>query len=449
LRRLLSSTVVRLVAAIFLVQLISGGAAIYLLRMQMLRVVHAERVRQVGEVRDDLLQEYYDGGRARLAEAIASRSGSAADPLVFVALRGDGPAASTNVAELPVVRADGQVHAVEIRHSPGGAQSEALAVAHILSDGSQLVVGASAAPDRSLDLAFAAALGLTVFVTSLLALAGALFLGYAISRRVHSIAQTAEALAAGNFAVRVPDEGSGDGFDHLRRQMNLMAERIGGLLGELQSVSSALAHDLRSPVARLRASVDTAMASAEPGASLEALQLARSDVEALETMLSTALELSRVESGAIPDRRRLLDLGEIAADLVELYEPLAEQSGVDLAVRAAPVRVNADRELLSRALANLIDNALKYGGSRIEVEVGESEGFALVRVMDNGAGIAPADRQRATERFARLDNARTRPGAGLGLTMVQAVARLHGGALELSSHGDGGGLVAAIRLPRL
>src|SRR6185369_13128775 len=106
LRRLLSSTVARLVAAIFLVQLISGGAAIYLLRMQMLRVVHAERVRQVGEVRDDLLQEYYDGGRARLAEAIASRSGSAADPLVFVALRGDGPAASTNVAELPVVRAD-------------------------------------------------------------------------------------------------------------------------------------------------------------------------------------------------------------------------------------------------------------------------------------------------------------------------------------------------------
>jgi signal transduction histidine kinase len=144
------------------------------------------------------------------------------------------------------------------------------------------------------------------------------------------------------------------------------------------------------------------------------------------------------------DRRKPLDLGEIASDLVELYEPLADEGGRSLLARTAPSPVIADRELVSRAIANLIDNALKYGGPEIVVATRQTGSWAELTVADNGPGIARSDRVRAVERFTRLDNARTMPGAGLGLAMVSAVAQLHGGDLEL--FGEDGGLVARFRL---
>jgi signal transduction histidine kinase len=132
--------------------------------------------------------------------------------------------------------------------------------------------------------------------------------------------------------------------------------------------------------------------------------------------------------------------------MVELYEPLAEQSGVTLALDLSPAWIMADRELISRALANAIDNALKYGGDAITVRTHAAEGEALLEVADNGPGIAPEDRPRVVERFVRLDNARTRPGGGLGLSMVNAVARLHRGRLELGE-AHGGGLAVTLHLP--
>jgi signal transduction histidine kinase len=228
-----------------------------------------------------------------------------------------------------------------------------------------------------------------------------------------------------------------------------MAERIDMLIKQLHSVSGALAHDLQSPVARLRASIDTALTTDMSEPALEALQRARADAEALQSMLATALELGRLESGTVEDRRRMIDLSEIVEDLTELYEPLAEQSGVSLERETAAVRVFGDRELLSRALANIVDNAFKYGGSQILLTCRVEGPWALVSVADNGSGIPLEDRERAMDPFTRLDNARTQPGAGLGLAMVAAVAQLHGGAFELSG-GDlpDSGLVATLRLPR-
>jgi signal transduction histidine kinase len=139
------------------------------------------------------------------------------------------------------------------------------------------------------------------------------------------------------------------------------------------------------------------------------------------------------------------DLAVIAEDLVELYEPLAEQSGVRLEAATRAVTAPVDRELVSRSLANLIDNALKYGGQRIVVTTVPAGAWAEVTVRDDGPGIAEVDRSRAVERFTRLDNARTQPGGGLGLAMVDAVARLHGGTLVL---GGEDGLIATLRLPR-
>lgn len=448
-RALFSSTVVWLGVAIFLLQLLSSGAAIYLLRTQMEGVVHADRTRQVLDVRDDLLAAYYDGGHEGLRDLIAQHRGSVGDPLIFVSVVQSGSVLLSNIAAAPAQVPFERPGRVTLP-AAGDGPREGLALGTHLPDGGELVVGALTVTERGFDLAFAEAIGLTLALTVALALASALLLGTVISRRTHGIADTAQALGSGNFAARFPREDVGDGFDHLRRQMNLMAERIDMLVRQLHSISGALAHDLQSPVARLTAAIDTALAAEMPTPAADALQRARADAAALQAMLSAALELGRLESGTVEDRRREIALDEVVTDLAELYEPLAEQSGVVLACTAAPMRILGDRELLSRALANLIDNALKYGRDRIALACRDEGPWALVTVADNGPGIAAEDRERAMDRFIRLDNARTSTGVGLGLAMVTAVAQLHEGALELSG-GDAsglGGLVATLRLPR-
>lgn len=448
--RLLKSTVARLVLAIFLLQVVSSIAAISLLRTQMLADAANGRTRQLIDVRDDLMTVYSDRGRDGLVDFISERRGRTSDPTVFVALEGAGRSALSNISQVPQSVPTGRPGQVAIADGAAPHLKEGLVLATRLPDGGRLVVGVSTLTDRTFDLAFAEAIGLTLALTLLLAFVSAIGIGVVISRRTHEIAKTAEALAAGDFAARLEAKETGDGFDHLRIQMNIMAERIDGLVRQLHSITGALAHDLRSPVARLRAAIETALVrTAEPGA-LEALQAARTDADVLEAMLTTALELSRLESGAVGDRRQPLDLGEVVADLADLYEPLAESSGVALSVEAVRVEVSADRELMSRALANLIDNAIKYGGDRLKIAVSEAGRWAEIAVADNGPGIAPQDRVLALGRFTRLDNARTRPGAGLGLAMVSAVAQLHGGELVLSDHGPAqhSGLIAIIRVPR-
>lgn len=444
---------VRLVTAIFVLQLLSSAIVILFLRGQALEVVRLDRERQVIDLRSELLAAYYDGGREELAEYITARRGSASDPAVFAALIGKGAPVLSNLVRVPALAAATRPQPVIVQRGPDQPPGEGLALAGQLPDGDELVVGVVSMAERRIDAAFAATAELTIAVAVLMALLSAIVVGFVISRRTHLIAVTAAELAAGNFGARVPIEGTGDGFDHLRQQMNLMAERIGELVGQLSAVSGALAHDLRSPVTRLSAAIDLALARATEPRAIEALQAARADADGLQAMLDTALEINRIEGGAVEDRRRPLDLAAVAEDLVELYEPLAEQSGVRLEARLDTVTVRADRELVSRALVNLIDNALKYGGNAVTVTCGlyggpEGERRAEIAVEDNGPGIAPADRTRVVERFVRLDDARTRPGGGLGLAMVAAVARLHGGNLVLGDPASGGqGLVATLCLP--
>ena len=451
-RQLLSTTVARLVGVIFVLQVLVIAAAILLLRIQMLQVIESDRTRHIHDVRDDLLDAWYDGGPTGLGRFVGERRGSIADPLVFVAVMPRAgtaaPALLSNIAVPPPLAPTVRPVAVEITQPGREAPVAAVATADVLPDGTRLVVGALTAPDRRLDLAFAEAFSLTAVLAVVLSLAAALGVGFIISRRTHAIADTASALAAGNFAARVSSDDATDGFDHLRRQINLMAERIALLVNELQAISGALAHDLRSPVARLRTAIDTALHHAGEGEATDALLLARADADALDAMLGSALELARLESGTMSDRRSPLDLLGVATDLVELYEPMAEQSGAQLAASGAASTVMADRELVSRALANLIDNALKYGGQTIRVSVREVPGATVLEVADDGPGIAPADRPRALERFTRLDPARSGSGAGLGLAMVAAVARLHGGRFELDGAKDAAGLTARMVFPR-
>jgi signal transduction histidine kinase len=447
--RRLSPTILWLVAAVFVLQLLSSAAAIFFLRGQMLDVVRTDRVRQVLDVRDDLLATYLQGGRPSLAQMIVRQQGSAADPTVFIALTGGSTPLLSNLARVPAIDITPRPRPVMVHLGPDIPDIEGMAIAGQLPDGERLVVGVMGATESRFNLAFATAGGLTIVVAVALALASALLLGVEISRRTRAIAMTAEQLASGNFGARLPEARSGDGFDHLRVQMNRMAERIDALVSELGAVSASLAHDLRSPVARLSAAIDTALERVDEPGAVEALQAARENADGLHRMLDTALEITRLEGGAVADRRMLLNLAGVAQDMAELYEPLAEQSGVLLETRLSPVMAIADRELVSRAIANLIDNALKYGASHVTLRTTAEAGWAEIAVLDDGPGIAPVDRDRAVERFVRLDNARTLPGGGLGLAMVLAVARRHGGEFVLADGDvpDRRGLLARLRLP--
>lgn len=448
--RRLSSTLLLLVAGIFVFQLMSSAAAIFFLRGQMLEVVRTDRVRQVLDVRDDLLATYTRGGSGALDQMILRQQGSAADPTVFIALTGRHPALLSNLARAPALDIAPQPRPVMVHLGPDIPDIEGMAVADRLPDGDHLIVGVMGATEARFNLAFATAGGLTILVAVALALASALLLGAEISRRTHAIALTAEQFASGNFGARLPESRSGDGFDHLRQQMNRMGDRIDTLVSELGAVSASLAHDLRSPVARLSAAIDTALSRVDDPAAIDALQAARENADGLRTMLDTAIEITRLEGGVVPDRRQPIDLAQVAQDMAELYEPLAEMSGVLLVTRLSPAVVPADRELVSRALTNLIDNALKYGGREVTITTAADADRATITVTDNGPGISPDQRERVVERFVRLDNARTLPGGGLGLTMVRAVARLHGGDLMLAAADprSGKGLAATLSFPR-
>jgi signal transduction histidine kinase len=291
-----------------------------------------------------------------------------------------------------------------------------------------------------------------------LGLAGGFFVSRRVLKRIDAMTETAQTIMAGDLAGRLPIAGTGDELDRLAGNLNAMLERIEALMGGLKEVTDNIAHDLKTPLTRLRNRCEQALriarSDAEYRAALEAT-IAESD-ELIRTF-DALLMIARAESGQARDNMTEFDAAEIVRDVGELYEPLAEQKGLALNVEApeaAPVRGN--RELVSQALANLIDNAIKYAGpdvnkvngapAEIVVKAAAQGERIVLTVEDRGPGIAEADRGRVVERFVRLEQSRSQPGSGLGLSLASAVARLHGGELKLEDNQPG--LRTVIAFPR-
>ena len=272
--------------------------------------------------------------------------------------------------------------------------------------------------------------------------------GY-VGRRVRAIAAVVDEVGAGDLARRAPIAGSGDAFDNLSARINLMLDRIGGLMGELRLLTDSLAHDLRSPVGRLRSRIERAMTVDDEAQRDALLGGVLAEADSLMRMLTTVLEIGRSEAMAGRERFAPVDPAELIGELAEMYEPLAEEAGVALSqLCSGPLRpVAGHRQLLAQALSNLIDNALHYAaaGREISLFANAEDGALQLGVADRGPGIAPADEAEARRRFGRLDSSRSAPGAGLGLALVEAVAHLHGGTLHLEDNRPG--LRATLRLP--
>lgn len=279
-----------------------------------------------------------------------------------------------------------------------------------------------------------------------LALAGGLLMGLSAQRRISQLNRTTRRIIAGDLSQRVPVRGSRDEHEELATNVNAMLDQIESLLSGVRHVGDSIAHDLRGPLSRLRTRLEALAAEPEP--SRESIKQSLAQADGLLETFNALLRIARVESGAYRSAFAELDLSLIVRDTCELYQAAAEERGIALRVNCTPdARVFGDRELLAQALSNLLDNAVKYTPvhGRIDVRLNHVAMRISVSIADTGPGIAESDRERVLARFARLDQARSKPGNGLGLALVRAVAKQHDGRLKLADNTPG--LIVTLELP--
>jgi signal transduction histidine kinase len=290
-----------------------------------------------------------------------------------------------------------------------------------------------------------------------LGIAGGVFVTRRVLKRVDAMTDTTQTIMRGDLSGRLPVAGTGDELDRLAGNLNAMLERIEALMHGLKEVSDNIAHDLKTPLTRLRNRCEEALRSTQNEAEYRAaLETTIEESDALIRTFNALLMIARAESGQSPDAMSEFDAAEVARGIGELYEPVADEKGIALKVEAPAVAMlRGNRELVSQALANLVDNAIKYtaptivNGAQPEILVKAAAGEGdriLLTVSDAGPGIPEADRGRAMERFVRLEQSRSLPGSGLGLSLAQAIAHLHGGELKLEDNRPG--LRSIISLPR-
>lgn len=359
-----------------------------------------------------------------------------------------------NLDDLPVVpRSD--AHWIEFSL---GVQNGATRENHVarafytdLPGGFKLIVGRDVESLRQ----FATIIRQTIFyalaIALVLGLGGGLLMSRNFLRRVDAITEASRTIMAGNMSGRMPVAGSNDELDRLALALNEMLDQIESLMGAMKEVSSNVAHDLKTPLTRIKARVEAALRSGSEAEYRAALENTVDESDRLLDTFNALLSIARAEAGQSGAGLAPVDISALIADVSELYEPMAEDEGGTLTATAAPgLTVQGDRQLLAQALTNLLDNALKYGARdgetpQITVTGTREDDKVVITVADHGAGIPEADRGRVTERFVRLDESRTKPGNGLGLSLVSGVMKLHKGALVLEDNAPG--LKAKLVLP--
>ena len=400
---------------------------------------------------DDLRGELRDGGTPALIRAIHDRLSAPDDRNFVVLLRGpDGARLAGNLVAWPAAPALPQLWTIGSLTRTGADRPEPVGyLIQPLPHGQSLLTGEVMQNQGQLTRASEQSFIYAMLAGLVIAALASWMILRVLERRIDQFSRAARDIASGRLNTRIALNTDGDAFGRLGIAINAMLERIEVLVCELRAVTDSMAHDLRSPVARIRSSLERSFETTEDALARGALADAIDETDGLQRLLDTALEISRTEAGIGRNQFSPFDLAQMLADLAEVYGPLAEQEGFEITVQApGPLMVMAHRELLFRAVSNLIDNALKYaaGGSKIDLALDASANPQIrLIVRDNGPGIPASDRDEAVRRFGRLDPARTRSGAGLGLSLVATIANLHGGSLVLD-HCEPGGLAVIVQL---
>lgn len=453
--RLLSTTAFRLALTYVLVFLAAttliAGTIIWrtndLLTRQILQTI-------VAEVKG-LREQYVQGGAPRLTEAIAERARVPGSSLYFL---GDshGSRLAGNMSRVPREfwsATDGGLFHYARQSSAGMDDRLAVGVPITVDETLLLVVARDINDQREfLD----ATRRIVLWGFALMALAG-LGVGIWQSRRllnrIEAINLTSRKIMAGDLTQRLPERGSGDELDRLSAGLNTMLARIEQLMDGLREVSDNIAHDLKTPLTRLRNRAEAALADPRgPVAFRDGLERAIEEADELIKTFNALLSIARLEAGGVSETLEPVDLGAVLRDVTELYEPVVEEAGYRLrAELAGELPTLANRQLIGQAIANLIDNAIKYGGTahadgaEISVALTRQGDTARIVVADRGPGIPAEARERVLKRFVRLEASRSLPGSGLGLSLVAAVAHLHSGTVRLEDNEPG--LRVVIELP--
>jgi signal transduction histidine kinase len=462
-RRLVRTHAFRLAALYFLVFAFSVSGVLFFVYWATADFVERQTETTLAAEVTGLAEQYAQRGLSGLVQIVAARSaGDRGDGMLYLVTNPQGKPLAGNIADWPAgvpalpgpisFQLDGTANGYPERHPARG-------IMFAIPGGYRLLVGR----DISEAEAYRDRIKTTLLWSALVALAigvlGGMVMSRNMLRRVEQVNRTAERVMAGDLSDRVPRAGTNDEFDQLAANLNGMLDQIERLMTAMREVTDNVAHDLKTPLARLRARLELALLGPpDEAAQSEAIRAAIEEADRLLATFNALLGIAEAEAGAGGRRGERLDLTAIVGAAVELYEPLAEEKGV--ALRFDSTRstiIEGERHLLSQAVANLIDNALKYGGGKdgsgggeIVVRVGRRGRHALIAVADRGPGIPEADRASVLDRFVRLEPSRSTPGNGLGLSLVRAVARRHGGTVMLTDNHPGArfpGLLVQIDIP--
>lgn len=400
-----------------------------------------------------LSEHYQERGLGQLISVIAERSGNRFGQRgIYLLADPDYRPLAGNIDAWPAVAKGGPGWVdflIGIETGPRPTRQLARAHTFVLPGGFRLLVGRDTTERTELRSLITEALLGALALTTFLAIAGGVVMSRNLLRRIDAINRGSQAILAGDFRRRMPIKGNDDEFDQLAANLNRMLERIEQLMAGMHNVANDIAHDLRSPISRLRSRLEVTLLSPQDAETYRAaLEETIRETEEILATFNAILDIALAESGALRNKFEDFDLAALIADVAEFYAPVAEEKGSTVTVDApTPLTIRGNRHLLSQALANLIDNAVKYGGGRGPIEMTlRREGTAVVvAVGDRGPGIPEELREKALERFVRLEASRHTPGSGLGLALVAAVAQLHDAELRLEDNGPG--LRVELRLP--
>ncbi len=395
-----------------------------------------------------LLDRFEQGGTAALILTIRDRlEQDVDDSSIYLFVGPTGRQLAGNLSEWPDM-VFGTDRYYELPVERAGVRSLARVHRYDLPGDYRLLVGRDVQTRAQLRHLLTDALLWALVVVIGMATLGAFVVRGLFRRALADVSATAGAIAAGDLARRVRLSGRGDEFDQLAETINDMLDRIARLMDGVRQVSNAIAHDLRTPIARARGRLEEAAARARtPEEMHAAIERAIADLDGIIAIFQGLLRISEIEAGSRRSAFAPVEAARLLRDVAELYDVVAEEKNVRLVV-SAPDSLPAygDRELIQQAVANLVDNAVKFSppGSVVRLSGQPAEGGIEITVADQGPGIPPDERARATDRFFRGETARSTPGSGLGLALVQAVAQLHGGSLALDDAAPG--LVVRLRL---
>jgi signal transduction histidine kinase len=418
--------------------------------------------REIQQEMRSLTAVYDRAGLDAVNQSLIERAASER-PFLYLLMGRGGKRISGSIEGSPVDHFDGQPTWTTFQVSDvEGARTvkrPARGLQEKLAGGEILFVGADVGEDEAYIVNVVRALWGAGALVIILGLAGGVLVSRNVSRSMAGLTEVVDAVRNGDLAARAPVRGARDEFDELAAGLNEMLDRLEKSMAGHRHAGDAIAHDLRSPLTRLRARLEAAYLDVEAGRGdpKQALAQALEDADGVLKTFATVLAIARLQAaGAAPDLA-VVDPSELAGDVAELYQPLCEDKGVEFGSELTPgLAVRANREFIAQALANILDNAVKYtpAGGAIMLRVRRrSSGEVEVSVTDTGPGVPAAERERVVQRFVRLENSRNAPGAGLGLSLVAAVAEAHAGRLELDEGpgklGElGPGLRVALVLPR-